>query len=37
MLAMHSTNDRRDNPVHQMNVTKFVLLQLNPEKSEDER
>ena len=27
-----------DNPVHQTNVTKFVLLQLNPEKkSEDER
>jgi hypothetical protein len=35
---MHSTNERRDSPVHQMNVTKFVLLQLNPEKkSEDER
>jgi hypothetical protein len=35
---MHSTNERRDNLVHQTNVTKFVLLQLNPEKtSEDER
>jgi hypothetical protein len=34
---MHSTNERRDNPVYQMNVTKFVFLQLNPEKnSEDE-
>jgi hypothetical protein len=34
---MHSTNERRDNPV-QTNVTKIVLLQLNPEKkSEDER
>jgi hypothetical protein len=35
---MHSTNEKRGNPVHQTNVTKFVLLQLNPEKkSEDER
>lgn len=34
---MHSTNERRGNSVHQTNVTKFVLLQLNPEKkSEDE-